>query len=131
MFLDQDLNVRRYTDRVTNIVNIREGDVGRPLSDLTSSLRYPQLQGDALETLRTLAFSEKQVATTDDRWFSVRIMPYRRLDNKNRRSRDYSGRHYRDEEAGVGARPEFPSVSHRGRTQIVGLQRIQLCALPN
>ncbi len=31
--------------------------------------------------MRTLAFSEKQVATTDGRWFSVRIMPYRRLDN--------------------------------------------------
>ena len=39
------------------------------------------LHEDALETLRTLAFSEKQIPTTDGRWFSVRIMPYRRLDN--------------------------------------------------
>jgi PAS domain-containing protein len=56
-------------------------DIGRPLSDLTTSLQYPALHDDALETLRTLAFSEKQVATNDGRWFSVRIMPYRRLDN--------------------------------------------------
>ncbi len=31
--------------------------------------------------MRTLLFSEKQIQTTDQRWFSVRIMPYRRLDN--------------------------------------------------
>lgn len=81
IFLDQDLNVRRYTDRVTKIVNIRESDVGRPFSDLTSNLQYPELHEDALETLRTLTFSEKQIITNDGRWFSVRIMPYRRLDN--------------------------------------------------
>ncbi|MDR6984175.1 two-component system CheB/CheR fusion protein [Rheinheimera pacifica] len=81
LFLDQQLNVRRYTDRAANIINLRESDLGRPLSDLTSSLQYPSLHDDALDTLRTLKFCEKQIPTTDERWFSVRIMPYRRLDN--------------------------------------------------
>lgn len=81
LFLDHELNVRRYTDRMTKIVNIRKSDVGRPFSDLTSILQYTELQEDALETLRTLAASEKQILATDGRWFSVRIMPYRRLDN--------------------------------------------------
>lgn len=81
LFLDQQLNVRRYTDRAAKIINLRESDLGRPLSDLTSSLLYPALHNDALDTLRTLKFSEKQIPTTDERWFSVRIMPYRRLDN--------------------------------------------------
>lgn len=81
LFLDQHLNVRRYTERATKIVSLREIDIGRPLSDLSTSLEYPEMHEDALQTLRTLAFSEKQIVTTDDRWFSVRIMPYRRLDN--------------------------------------------------
>ena len=81
LFLDQNLNVRRYTERTSKIVNVRESDVGRPLSDLTTSLQYPVLHADALETLRTLVFSEKQIPTSDGRWFSVRILPYRRLDN--------------------------------------------------
>lgn len=81
LFLDQKLNVRRYTDRAAKIVSLRESDLGRPLSDLTTSLQYPSLHDDALDTLRTLAFSEKEIPTSDDRWFSVRIMPYRRLDN--------------------------------------------------
>jgi len=81
LFLDQRLNVRRFTEGASKIINLRESDIGRPLSHLTTSLQYPQLHEDALETLRTLVFSEKQIMSTDQRWFSVRIMPYRRLDN--------------------------------------------------
>ena len=81
LFLDQNLSVRRYTDRAARIINLRDSDFGRPLSDLTTSLQYPALSDDAQETLRTLILSEKQVQTSDQRWFSVRIMPYRRLDN--------------------------------------------------
>ena len=81
LFLDQDLNVRRYTNRAAKIINLRDTDVGRPLSDLTSSLEYPELHQDAQQTLQTLVFSEKQIETSDKRRFSVRIMPYRRLDN--------------------------------------------------
>ncbi|WP_372958204.1 chemotaxis protein CheB [Marinobacter sp.] len=81
LFLDQDLNVRRYTERAASIISLRESDIGRPLSDLTTSLRYPELQEDARRTLDTLAVGEKQITTNDGRWFSVRIIPYRRLDN--------------------------------------------------
>jgi two-component system, chemotaxis family, CheB/CheR fusion protein len=81
LFLDQDLNVRRFTDRASAIISLRESDVGRPLSDLTTSLESVSLQEDAAETLRTLEFVEKQVPAHDGRWFSVRVMPYRRLDN--------------------------------------------------
>jgi len=81
LFLDQELNVRRYTERASTIISLRESDIGRPLSDLTNTLRYPELQEDARHTLDTLAASEKQITTDDERWFTVRIIPYRRLDN--------------------------------------------------
>lgn len=81
LFLDNDLNVRRFTEKVTRFIHLREGDIGRPLSDLASSLIYPDLHADAKETLRTLAFSEKQIPTSDGHWYSVRIMPYRTLSN--------------------------------------------------
>lgn len=81
LFLDKKLHVRRYTDRAAKIVSLREGDVGRPLSELSSILEYPELDEDARETLRTLQVSEKQVQTSDDRWFTVSIMPYHRIDD--------------------------------------------------
>ncbi len=81
LFLDQHLHVRRFTDRAAKIINLRESDIGRPLSDLTTSLLYPGLYDDATETLRTLFPTEKQILADDERWFSVRIMPYRKVDN--------------------------------------------------
>jgi two-component system, chemotaxis family, CheB/CheR fusion protein len=52
------------------------------LEELTTSLDYPEMAADAREVLRTLVFIEKQVATRDGRWFLVRIMPYRTLENR-------------------------------------------------
>ncbi len=81
LFLDNALNVRRFTEQITRIIQLRESDVGRPLSDLASTLTYPALLADVKETLRTLAACQKEIAATDGRWFSVRIMPYRTLAN--------------------------------------------------
>lgn len=81
LFLDADLNVRRFTDQISRVVHLREGDIGRPLSELATTLDYPELHADVKETLRTLASCEKQISTTDGRWFTVRIMPYRTLTN--------------------------------------------------
>jgi two-component system CheB/CheR fusion protein len=81
LFLDNDLHVRRFTEKITRIIHLRETDIGRPLSDLASTLIYPEMIADTKETLRTLAFTEKEIATSDQHWYSVRIMPYRTLAN--------------------------------------------------
>jgi len=81
LFLDKDLNVRRFTEQIKRIINLRDADIGRPLSDLTTTLNYPELHADANDTLRTLAFSEKEISTSDAHWFKVRIMPYRTVAN--------------------------------------------------
>jgi two-component system CheB/CheR fusion protein len=81
VFLDNNLHVRRFTSGANKLFKLIPGDVGRPLSDITSNLIYPELIDEAREVLRTLVFSEKQITTTDGRWFSVRIMPYRTIDD--------------------------------------------------
>ncbi len=81
IFLDGKLKVRRFTEQATRIFKLIPGDVGRPLSDLVSVLDYPDLYNDSTEVLRTLVFSEKQAPTEDDRWYKVRIMPYRTTEN--------------------------------------------------
>jgi two-component system CheB/CheR fusion protein len=82
LFLDKDLNVRRFTPQATKIIKLIPADVGRPITDLASELRYPELADDARETLRTLAAAEKPIGARDGRWFTVRIMPYRTLDDR-------------------------------------------------
>lgn len=82
LFLDKDLNIRRYTSQATKIFKLIKSDIGRPFTDQTSQLIYPDLSEDAFEVLRTLIFTEKQIPTKDGRWFSTRIMPYRTYDDR-------------------------------------------------
>lgn len=82
VFLDNQFNIRRFTMQAAKIIKLIPGDVGRPFTDLSSTLLYSELPDDSQEVLKTLVFKEKQIASRDGRWFTVRIMPYRTLDNK-------------------------------------------------
>ena len=82
LFLDDELHVRRFTSSLTKLIKLIPGDMGWPITDIASDLLYPILINDVAEVLRTLVFIEKSVATRDNRWFKVRIMPYRTLDNR-------------------------------------------------
>ncbi len=82
LFLDEKLKIRRFTDQATKIIKLIPGDTGRPITDISSVLIYPELVGDVREVLRTLIFVEKNVPSQDGRWFTVRIMPYRTIENR-------------------------------------------------
>ncbi len=82
LFLDKELNIRRFTNQATKIFKLIKGDIGRPFTDQVSQLIYPEVTEDALEVLRTLIFIEKQIPTKDGRWFTTRIMPYRTFDDR-------------------------------------------------
>jgi two-component system CheB/CheR fusion protein len=81
LFLDEKLNVRRFTEQARQLVNLRDGDAGRPLSDLTTRLGNPGLVERAAEVLRTLVASEEEVPGPEGRWYTVRVLPYRTVDN--------------------------------------------------
>lgn len=82
LFLDKELNIRRFTNEATKIFKLINSDIGRPFTDQVSDLLYPDLSTDALEVLNTLVFKQKQIPTRDGRWFSIRIMPYRTFDDR-------------------------------------------------
>jgi chemotaxis methyl-accepting protein methylase len=82
VFLDHDMCVRRFTLQAQAIFKFIPSDVGRPITDLASDLLYPALVADAREVLRTLVFSEKSIHSQDGRWFTVRIMPYRTVEDR-------------------------------------------------
>ena len=82
LFLDKELNIRRYTNRVTKIFKLIKSDIGRPFTDLVSSLDYPGMTDDARKVLKTLTFIQKHIPGENGQWFSVRIMPYRTFDDR-------------------------------------------------
>lgn len=82
LFIDKDLNIRRFTNQATKIFKFIKSDIGRPFTDQVSDLLYPEMAADAIEVLRTLIYIEKHVPGKDGQWFSIRIMPYRTFDDR-------------------------------------------------
>lgn len=82
LFLDDALRVRHFTPETAKIIKLIPSDAGRPISDLSSDLDYPSLVSDARDVLQTLRFCERTVSARDNRWFTVRIMPYATQDNR-------------------------------------------------
>jgi PAS domain-containing protein len=81
VFLDRQLNIRRFTAEARKVFNLIPTDVGRPIADLASHLNYDPLVADATEVLRTLAARETEVPTREGGWRLVRILPYRTTEN--------------------------------------------------
>ena len=82
LFLDEALRIRRFTTQAATLIRLLPGDVGRPITDITTLLDDPELKQDAHQVLETLVSRERRVATQDQRWFNVRIMPYRTHENR-------------------------------------------------
>ncbi len=81
VFLGNDLTIKRFTPRITRVINLMPVDVGRPLSDLSVNLRYDHLAQDIARVLDTLETFETQVLTHDGQWYLMRVSPYRTSDN--------------------------------------------------
>ncbi|MCX6133937.1 MAG: PAS domain-containing protein [Ignavibacteriales bacterium] len=81
IFLDAKLRVKKFTFHATKIVNLIASDIGRPITDIATNLKYGKLIEDAKEVLRTLECKEIELQTNDGLWYQMRILPYRTTSN--------------------------------------------------
>jgi two-component system CheB/CheR fusion protein len=82
VFVDLQLRILRFTPTATSIINLIASDVGRPVAHIVSNLMgYTNLVADARAVLATLIPKEAEVQTLDGQWYTLRILPYRTLDN--------------------------------------------------
>ena len=77
VFLDRDLRIMRYTPPAIRLFNLIPTDLGRPLSDLSNQMNYPQLVMDTANALETLSVIEREVWHTQSGYFLARLLPYR------------------------------------------------------
>jgi two-component system, chemotaxis family, CheB/CheR fusion protein len=82
IFLDRNFTIRLFTPAVLDIFNLKSGDYGRPVSDITHKLQYNNLLTDAETVLGKLLPIEREVATTDGRFFLMRLLPYRTAEDR-------------------------------------------------
>lgn len=81
LFLDRELYIKRYTPGIERLFNIRPTDHGRPIAHLTNRLSYDHLPRDAAQVLQQLTPIEREVRGPEGEWFSVRLRPYRMVND--------------------------------------------------
>ncbi|MDD5716844.1 MAG: chemotaxis protein CheB [Sulfuricurvum sp.] len=82
VFVDHKLCILRFTPAVTKIINLILTDLGRPVGHIVSNLiGYESFVDDIQSVLDTLIPKETEVQTREGKWYSMRIQPYRTIEN--------------------------------------------------
>ncbi len=82
LFLDQDLNISSFTASMSGLIELRDGDIGRPFSELATKIDDPSLTEDARQVLDDLQPIEREISGQEDRIFLRRVQPYRTSEEK-------------------------------------------------
>ncbi|MBS7670965.1 chemotaxis protein CheB [Croceicoccus gelatinilyticus] len=82
LFLGPELKISGFTPSMRELVEVRDADIGRPVTELAFKAQDPDLLADVDRTMTSLALSEKQIGTNDRKTFIRRIQPYRTSDER-------------------------------------------------
>lgn len=81
LFLDSELRIKRFTPAMAKIFRLLDVDIGRSIRDITSTIISFNIYDAANEVLTSLVHKNVEVSNDFNQWFSLRILPYRTMDN--------------------------------------------------
>ncbi|TFG48079.1 MAG: PAS domain-containing protein [Candidatus Brocadiia bacterium] len=81
VFLDNDMRIKRFTPKMRNFFKLIDTDIGRSVGDIVHNLINVALLEDINQVIDHLGRVEKEVQSSDGRWYLMRILPYRTVDN--------------------------------------------------
>jgi two-component system CheB/CheR fusion protein len=82
LLLDENLRIRRMNSEAQRALKLLAADVGRPITDLKTSLGFDGLDKLVGATIDTLTMQEVEVEDRNGAKFSLRIRPYKTADNR-------------------------------------------------
>lgn len=76
LFVDRDLVLRKFTPPAMKQFTLKAGDVGRNIDNIKDNFRFPTIIDDIQLVIKTEEILEKEIQTTDLRWYQMNIIPY-------------------------------------------------------
>lgn len=83
LFVDENLLLKRFSPGAVKHINIRESDIGRPLSNITTNIKFETLIADIKRVISDDATITREVESIDGKIYQVMTMPYIRKHSKN------------------------------------------------
>lgn len=77
LFIDGDLILRKFTPHAMRQFSLTDEDVNRDIHEVKENFRFPTLIENIEEVIQTGEILEKEVQTTDWKWYQMSILPYR------------------------------------------------------
>ena len=82
LFFDNDLRLRKFTPPAMTQFNLSKSDIGKTISDIHDNFRFDSFLENVEHVISKQEILEKEVQTTDKRWYQMNILPYiKRKDN--------------------------------------------------
>lgn len=82
VILGPDLRIRRFTPMAETVLNLTPSDIGRPIRDVKLKIGVSSVEQQLIDAIATVTVREQEVQDRQGRWYSLRIRPYKTLDNK-------------------------------------------------
>jgi two-component system CheB/CheR fusion protein len=82
VMVSSDLSVRRFTPQATNVLGLMASDVGRPIPRLKLKVDTRALERMMLDVIQEVQPRQQIVQDDEGQSFSLRLTPYRTLDNR-------------------------------------------------
>src|SRR6516164_3530373 len=80
--LDNNLRIKAFTPPMAEIFSVRDGDRGRPITEIVGRLQYDDLEADVKKVLRTLSVIEREVTSVEGGAnYLMRVRPYRTIED--------------------------------------------------
>ena len=77
IFLDQDLNIRRFTPAITDQFDLLERDIGRPITSFTNTFADKKIYHEIKKVVKQLVVFEKEFEDDKGNFYLMRVLPYR------------------------------------------------------
>jgi two-component system CheB/CheR fusion protein len=71
----------KFSPAAMSLINVLESDIGRPLSNISTNIRFETIDKDIKEVLSSGGVITKEIQAIDGKWFQVMTMPYLRKGN--------------------------------------------------
>ena len=83
LYIDGNLLLRKYTPPAMKQFDISDADIGKSIIEIHDNFRFPTILDDIQQVIDSNEILEKEIQTTDFRWYQMNIIPYVKIkDNK-------------------------------------------------
>lgn len=83
LYIDGAMILQKFTPPAMKQFSLAASDVGRPVSEIKDNFRFPSIEDNIQQVIKSNEILEKEIQTTDLRWYQMNIIPYVKMkDNK-------------------------------------------------